>query len=199
MELMFKSILIGYFFLFLTVGLLYRSYLVYRQTGINALKQSPADGTLKIIAIILKIHLLLVAGLVTDYVFGPGILTGNRFEWIPPIPAGALGSLLLILCLTLIITAQTQMSGSWRIEIDSKSKAQLITDGLFKYSRNPIFTAIRISYFAVFLIIPCPYSLITFLVGDICFQLQVRKEEHYLHKVYGNDYLVYRSQVRRWL
>ena len=199
MEWLFKSILSGYFFLFVTIGLLYRSYLVYKLTGINALKQTPADGTLKMIAIILKIHLLMVTGLITDYVFGLGILTGNRFEWIPPVPAGALGSLLLIPCLALIITAQTQMSSSWRIEIDSKSEAKLITSGLFKYSRNPIFAAIRLSYFAMFLIVPCPYSLMTFLIGDICFQLQVRKEEHYLHQVYGNDYLVYSSQVRRWL
>ena len=79
MELIFKSILVSYFALFLGIGLLYRSYLVYKQTGINALKQSPEDSTLKIVAIILKIHLLLVALLIIDYVFGSGTLSGNRF------------------------------------------------------------------------------------------------------------------------
>ena len=104
-----------------------------------------------------------------------------------------------MICLAVIITAQTQMSSSWRIEIDRKNKAELITGGLFKYSRNPIFVAIRLSYFAMFLIIPCPFSLLTFLVGDLCFQIQVRKEEHYLHEAFGHDYLVYCSQVRRWV
>jgi len=91
------------------------------------------------------------------------------------------------------------MRSSWRIEIDSKSKAQLITGGIFNRSRNPIFAAIRLGYFAMILIIPCPFSLMTFLIGDMCFQLQVRKQEHRLLKVCGNDYVVYSSHVRRWL
>ncbi|NOQ76641.1 MAG: hypothetical protein GQ475_02380 [Methylococcaceae bacterium] len=199
MELIFKSILTGYFVLFLTIALLYRSYLVYKKTGINALTQTQEDNTLKILAVILKIHLLLVTGLIVDYIFDFNFLTANRFEWVPSLLSAGIGSVLLIICLTLIITAQTQMSSSWRLEIDCKNKAQLITTGVFKYSRNPILLALRSGYFAMFLIIPCPYSLITFLLSDICFQLQVRKEEHYLHKIYNDDYLVYCSQVKRWL
>ena len=199
MELLFKSVLTVYFVLFLTIALLYRSYRVYKNTGINALKQTPEDNTLKILAVILKIHLSLVAGLIVDYVYGLDILTTNRFEWIPPLLGGSIGSILLLLCLALIIIAQTQMNSSWRIEIDSKNKAQLITNGVFKYSRNPIFVALRLSYFAMFLIVPCPYSFITFVIGDICFQLQARKEELYLQKIYSDDYSVYCSQVRRWL
>jgi protein-S-isoprenylcysteine O-methyltransferase Ste14 len=199
MEILFKSILTGYFVLFLSIALLYRSYRVYKKTGINALTQTQEDGMLKVLAIILKLHLLLVAGLIIDYVFGFDFLTANRFEWIPALLSAGIGSLLLIICLALIITAQTQMNSSWRLEIDSKNKAQLITHGLFKFSRNPILLALRLGYFAMFLIIPCPYSLMTFLLGDICFQLQVRKEEHYLKNIYSNDYLLYCAQVRRWL
>ncbi|MCK5189133.1 MAG: isoprenylcysteine carboxylmethyltransferase family protein, partial [Methylococcales bacterium] len=195
----FKSILTGYFFLFLTIALLYRSYRVYKKTGINALTQTQEDRTLKILAFILKIHLLLVVGLIVDYVFGFDFLTANRFKWIPSLFSAGIGSVLLIICLALIITAQTQMSSSWRLEIDRKNKAELITTGLFKYSRNPILLAWRLAYFAMFLIIPCPYSLMTFLVGDICFQLQVRKGEEYLKNIYSNEYFLYCSQVRRWL
>ncbi len=199
MELLFKSILTGYFVLFLSIALLYRSYRVYKKTGINALTQSQEDSVLKTLAIILKIHLLLVIGLIVDYVFGFDFLTANRFDWIPALLSAGIGSLLLIMCLALIITAQTQMSSSWRLEIDSKNKAELITNGLFKYSRNPILLALRLGYFAMFLIIPCPYSLMIFLLGDICFQLQVRKEEQYLQNIYSTEYLMYCSQVRRWL
>ena len=198
MELLIKSILTGYFVLFLSIALLYRSFMVYKKTGINALTQTQEDSTLKTLAIILKIHLLLIVGLIIDYAFGFDFLTANRFEWIPALLSAGIGSVLLIICLALIITAQTQMSSSWRLEIDSKNKAELITHGLFQYSRNPILLALRLGYFAMFLIIPCPYSLMTFLLGDICFQLQVRKEEQYLQNIYSNQYLLYCSQVRRW-
>ncbi len=199
MELLIKSIITTYFMLFLTIALLYRSYLIHKQTGINALKQSPEDNTLKILAVVLKIHLLLITGLIVDFVFGYNFLTSNRFEWFPAPLTGMLGSVMLICCLPLIITAQHQMKNSWRIEIDSKNKALLVADGLFRYSRNPILLAIRLGYFAMFLIIPCPFSLMVFLLGDCCFQLQVRKEEHYLQKIYGEEYQQYCLQVRRWV
>ena len=199
MDLVFKSILTGYFILFIGFGLLYRSYIIYKKTSINALNQVPEDRVLKILAFAFKIHLLLALGLIIDYTNDFGILTARRFEFINPTIAGGLGSILLVLCLALIIHSQNQMKSSWRIEIDSSNKAELITEGIFKYSRNPIFLALRASYFAMFLIIPCHYSLLVFLMGDICFQLQVRKEEQYLQGIYGEEYNNYSSQVRRWI
>jgi len=199
MDLVFKSILTGYFILFIAFGLLYRTYLIYKKTSINALNQVPEDRTLKILAVAFKIHLLLVVGLIIDYTNDYGFLTARRFELIDPTIAGGLGSVLLLFCLALIIHSQNQMKSSWRIEIDSSNKAELITEGIFKYSRNPIFLALRASYFAMFLIVPCPYSLFVFLMGDICFQLQARKEEQYLQDIYGEEYRNYSSHVRRWL
>ena len=199
MDLVFKSILTGYFILFVCFGLLYRSYIIYKKTSINALNQVPEDRTLKILAFAFKIHLLLVLGLIIDYTNDLGFLTARRFEFIDPTIAGSLGSILLVLCLALIIHSQNQMKSSWRIEIDSSNKAELITEGIFQYSRNPIFLALRVSYFAMFLIIPCPYSLLVLLIGDVCFQLQVRKEEQYLQNIYGEEYRNYSSQVRRWI
>ena len=199
MDLVFKSILTGYFNLFIGFGLLCRSYIIYKKTSINALNQVPEDRALKLLAFAFKIHLLLVIGLIIDYINDFGFLTASRFEFIDHTIAGGLGSILLVLCLALIIHSQNQMKSSWRIEIDSSNKAELITEGIFKYSRNPIFLALRASYFAMFLIIPCPYSLFVFLIGDICFQLQVRKEEQYLQNIYGEEYRNYSSQVRRWL
>ena len=199
MDFVFKSILTGYFILFIGFGLLYRTYVIYKKTSINALNQVPEDRALKILAVAFKIHLLLVIGLIIDYTNDFGFLTARRFEFIDPAIAGSLGSILLIFCLVLIIHSQNQMKNSWRIEIDSSNEAELITEDIFKYSRNPIFLALRVSYFAMFLIIPCPYSLFVFLIGDICFQLQVRKEEQYLLDIYGEEYRNYSSHVRRWI
>lgn len=199
MEIFFKAVLLGYFILFVSTALLYRSYLLYRKTGINALAQSPEDSTLKIVALILKVHLAGIASLIVDYVYGFAFLSANRFEWMPAQIGAGIGSLLLIFCFIIIISAQQQMETSWRIEIDPRHQAQLITRGLFKYSRNPIFLALRLSYFAMFLIIPCPFSLTLLLIGDFAFQFQAKKEECYLSQTYGDDYADYCQKVRRWL
>lgn len=199
MELFFKSVLFGYFLLFLLTALLWRSYVIYKKTGINALTQSNQDSFLKFLAIVFKIHLLMVLGLVVDYVFAYSVLTGNRFSFAPLRFTASIGCLFLLMSFMTIMAAQNHMNTSWRIEIDTKNPTPLIETGLFQYSRNPIFLALRLSYFAMFLIVPCPYSLITFLIGDLAFQAQVRQEEQYLSKTHGAVYMDYCSRVRRWL
>ena len=47
--------------------------------------------------------------------------------------------ILIHLSLLWISVAQYQMSNSWRVGIDENNKTELITKGLFSYSRNPIF------------------------------------------------------------
>lgn len=199
MELFFKAVLLGYFTLFVTIALLWRSRLVFRQTGVNALTQSNKSPLLKFLAIVFKLHLALALGLVVDYVFGLGTLSANRFSFLVSDTIATAGSVLLMLCLVLIVTAQNQMKTSWRIEIDTENSTALIGRGLFRHSRNPIFLALRLSYFAMFLIVPCPYSLITLLIGDLAFQMQVRQEEQHLLKTHGSEYVDYCSRVRRWV
>ncbi|MEO8324266.1 MAG: isoprenylcysteine carboxylmethyltransferase family protein [Nitrospirota bacterium] len=199
MELFFKSVLFGYFILFLSVALLWRSYVIYKKTGINALTQSNQDSLLKFLAFVFKIHLLMALGVVVDYVFNFNVLTGNRFGFLPIRVTAPIGCLMLFMSFLTIVTAQQHMNTSWRIEIDTRNLTPLIETGLFHYSRNPIFLALRLSYFGMLLIIPCPYSLITFLIGDFAFQAQVRQEEQHLSKTHGARYRDYCSRVRRWL
>ena len=158
MEWLFEAVLVSYFILFITVALFFRSYMLYKKTGINALRQASGDRTLRILAIVFKIQLTAAVSLIVDDFYGWGFLSAHHFEWIPPLVGGGVGSILLILCFFVIVIAQQQMKTSWRIEIDRSNKAQLITRGLFKYSRNPIFVALRFSYLALFLMIPCPMS-----------------------------------------
>jgi protein-S-isoprenylcysteine O-methyltransferase Ste14 len=147
------------------------------------------------LAAALKVHFVLIVGLIVDHSFSIGILTANRFTWLDSNITAAIGTVLLFICLPVIVLSQVQMSSSWRIEVDSQTNNDLITYGLFQYSRNPIFLAIRTGYFAMFLVVPCPYSLAVFIFGDICFMTQIYKEEQALKQVYGNDYQQYCARV----
>ncbi|MCJ8272764.1 MAG: isoprenylcysteine carboxylmethyltransferase family protein [Psychrosphaera sp.] len=199
MELIFKWVLLSYFVLFISIALLYRTYRVYKTTGINALKQKPQERSLKLLAVALKVHFVLIVGLIVDHSFNLGVLTTKRIECLDSTFTSPIGAVLLCICLPVIVLSQVQMSSSWRIEVDSQTNNELITLGLFKYSRNPIFLAIRTSYFAMFLVVPCPYSLAVFIFGDICFMTQVYKEEQALKQVYGADYQHYCDRVPRWI
>jgi protein-S-isoprenylcysteine O-methyltransferase Ste14 len=89
------------------------------------------------------------------------------------------------------------MKNSWRIGIDHDSKTELVTTGLFKYSRNPIFLGMLLSMVGLFFTTPNALTLIFLIVGYILIQIQIRLEEAYLEKDHGEVYKAYKKKVRR--
>jgi len=79
------------------------------------------------------------------------------------------------------------------------SKA-LVTDGFFRYSRNPIYLGLAVSLLGAALLLG---SLSPFVVPPI-FVLIIQSqfivhEERILEDTFGEAYRVYKAKVRRWL
>jgi protein-S-isoprenylcysteine O-methyltransferase Ste14 len=81
-----------------------------------------------------------------------------------------------------------------------KSATTLITDGPYKYSRNPTYISLTLLYLGlgVFLNNMWVLMLVVPLLLIINFWI-IRNEEHYLAEKFGEEYQSYRSKVRRWL
>lgn len=105
----------------------------------------------------------------------------------------------LILSLIVVWLAQSQMANSWRIGIDEKNKTKLVTKGLFSISRNPIFLGIMVANIGLFLVIPNAFTLLIISLSTISINTQIRLEEAFLEREFGNDYLEYAKKVRRWI
>ena len=81
-----------------------------------------------------------------------------------------------------------------------KPSTVLGTDGLYRFSRNPIYLGFAITYaglaiamdsvFVLLLLIPCLFVVDRFVI---------QREERYLSAKFGADYDAYRARVRRWL
>jgi len=105
---------------------------------------------------------------------------------------------LLMLSLVLVWIAQSHMANSWRIGIDEENKTELVTNGLFSISRNPIFLGIMIANVGLLLIIPNAFTLLIVSLSTISINTQIRLEEEFLKNSHGQAYLDYLNQVRRW-
>jgi protein-S-isoprenylcysteine O-methyltransferase Ste14 len=114
-----------------------------------------------------------------------------EIEWI--------GYALIHISCVWIFIAQRNMSDEWRIGIDIENKVKLLTKGLFSISRNPIFLGVIILFIGIFLIIPNLITAIILVTGFIVIQIQVRLEEEFLYKVLGEEYDIYKKNVKRWL
>jgi protein-S-isoprenylcysteine O-methyltransferase Ste14 len=104
----------------------------------------------------------------------------------------------MILSLLWTVMAQVHMRDSWRIGIDTETKTELITTGLFNYSRNPIFLGMLFSLTGLLLATPNLVTIVVWVVGFMSMQMQIRLEEEFLVKQYGQVHTKYRLRVGRW-
>jgi len=88
---------------------------------------------------------------------------------------------------------------SFRVGIDPDHPDKLVTNGIFAFSRNPIYVAFGLVLLGQFLVFP-NWILLVYMVAAIwLFDRQVSREEEYLRNHYGREYLEYCDRVRRYL
>jgi protein-S-isoprenylcysteine O-methyltransferase Ste14 len=114
-------------------------------------------------------------------------------------PIILLGLILMTAGFSMTIIVHRSMGSKWRSGIDSQGPKQLITDGYFKRSRNPIFVCVAFSQLGFFLALPSVFTLICLLIGLLMLRRQIQSEELHLTKIFANEYRTYATDVRRWL
>ncbi|MGM9601336.1 MAG: methyltransferase family protein [Faecousia sp.] len=122
--------------------------------------------------------------------FGWGHLSANaRFTGFCVGMIGDLIFLISVIC----------MKDSWRAGIPVKDKTELVTDGIYAYSRNPAFLGFDLQYIGV-LLMYCNLLTGMFTVfAIVMLHLQILQEERYLTATFGEEYLAYQHRVFRYL
>ena len=130
----------------------------------------------------------------------PAQLLSIGFGW-SHLPAGArftgfcvgmLGNLLFLL-------SAVCMKDSWRAGIPDKDKTELVTGGIYRYSRNPAFLGFDLQYLGVLLMYCNLLTGMFTIFAIVMLHLQILQEEQYLSGAVGAEYWDYRQQVLRYL
>ena len=91
------------------------------------------------------------------------------------------------------------MKDSWRAGIPDRDRTELVTDGIYAFSRNPAFWGFDLQYIGVLLMF-CNLLTAAFTVFAVSMlHLQILQEERYLTATFGRAYLDYRHRVFRYL
>jgi len=100
----------------------------------------------------------------------------------------------------LTFVAQLQMGASWRIGVDRRAKTEHITRGLFRFVRNPIFSAMLLTGLALVVLIPSALTLGAWVALLVGLEIQVRYvEEPYLIATHGCAYTDYARRTGRFV
>jgi protein-S-isoprenylcysteine O-methyltransferase Ste14 len=195
-----RWLLVLYFGVYFTTAFVWRSWQVWRKTGINPYVLPRSDDAQGYVAKAFRLVLLSMAGYVVTQAAWPSVhLALSAIDWLDAEVTHLAGWGILVASLIWVSIAQMQMGASWRIGIDLKNETALVRNGLFALSRNPIFLAMRASLLGLLLVRPNALTLVLAVAGELLMQLQVRQEEIFLRQRHGESYMEYCAHTPRWI
>jgi protein-S-isoprenylcysteine O-methyltransferase Ste14 len=151
-----------------------------------------ADETPGVLAPPPLIYLVpLAAGILTDH-FRPT-------PFVPGEVAGRLGPALLFLGLV-FVPALVSFGKARTAPEPWKPSTALVTSGVYRFSRNPMYLGMALTYLGVAVWANALAALLLFPVALAAIRVGViAREEAYLERRFGDEYRAYKARVRRWL
>jgi len=147
--------------------------------------------------VVLSVALLAQA---TVYALRPELLAPMSL-FTPPSGGFAviLGASLLVAGGAFMVVAQLDLGASWRVGFDEAARPGLVTTGVYRFTRNPIYLALFVSLAGLLLLLPTWLSLVMFVGTVVAIRNQVHEEERFLRDKYGDEFTAYARRVGRFL
>jgi protein-S-isoprenylcysteine O-methyltransferase Ste14 len=147
-------------------------------------------------------QVLVLPPLVYGAAFIMGLLLHLMFpvHILPTTLARGIGVVCVLVSLPLALATLRVLSRAHTPVDPMKPTTALVTEGPFRYSRNPIYVALTLLYVGVALLVNVWWILL--LVVPVLLVIRygvIAREEAYLTRKFGEAYRQYTAQVRRWL
>ena len=111
-----------------------------------------------------------------------------------------LGGLLLVTALFFLARSLGQFFQSKNTVVSIKPATSLQTTGIYGMTRNPMYLGLAIVFLGITCFIGNWWNIILFpLLLLIVQEYIIKREEKYLQRRFEQEYLDYKSKVRRWL
>ncbi|MGH9272767.1 MAG: methyltransferase family protein [Ilumatobacteraceae bacterium] len=110
------------------------------------------------------------------------------------------GTFVAVMGVAATLLTQASMGDAWRIGVQTDVRTRLVTNGPFRYVRNPIFTAMIATAVGLAMIVPNLVAISGLAALAVAVAVQVRVvEEPYLLHTHRERYLVYASRAGRFI
>jgi protein-S-isoprenylcysteine O-methyltransferase Ste14 len=184
---------IGPLTIVLMLGMVLARVLLLKARGVNAMRFGETDKTDFLIPpfALFYFYIVFAAAFGWPTVAHRALFRSDIASWA--------GALCCVTGLVLLLWSLISFGRSFRVGIDADRPDELITSGIFAYSRNPIYVAFFVILVGQFLIFPNPITLIAVIAAALLFHRQVLREEEYLQDHYGREFAQYRDRVRRYI
>lgn len=140
--------------------------------------------------------LIYVTGLVLGWIIDLVWPTSGP-PWPVAVTVGVLGALAW---LWLDGSAAMRFRRAGTAVIPFKPSTALVVDGPYRFTRNPIYLGMAALYISLAVLLGLMWALLLLpiVIGAVD-RLVIAREEPYLERKFGTDYLEYKRRVRRWI
>jgi protein-S-isoprenylcysteine O-methyltransferase Ste14 len=114
-------------------------------------------------------------------------------------PAKIAGVILIVVAFVLFISALRALGNSWRLGIDEHRQGELVTDGVYAFTRNPIYLFFDLYFVGTFLINGALFFLLFAALAAANLHYQILQEERVLADLHGQAYQRYCASAPRYV
>jgi protein-S-isoprenylcysteine O-methyltransferase Ste14 len=139
-------------------------------------------------------------------VYGAAMVTGVFLEFGWPLPclprllAALLGSVLVVVAVVVFAYAIRQFQTAGTPVPGNKPTTVLVRTGPYRCSRNPIYVAFSLFQLGIASWVNSVWLIATLIAAvALMAAVVIPREERYLERRFGADYVDYKRSVRRWL
>jgi protein-S-isoprenylcysteine O-methyltransferase Ste14 len=125
--------------------------------------------------------------------FVPTSFVHGAFRWL-------LGALIFVAGIALIQRAVITQKRAGTDPIPYKPSTRIVSYGVYRFTRNPIYLGFALCAFGLAILVDSAWMLLAVPIGLILIdRVVVTREERYLERKFGEEYLSYKRRVRRWI
>lgn len=141
--------------------------------------------------------ILASAGLVLPLVWVATPLLAFGNYPLRPIPFIA-GIICLALGLCFLYRSHADLGANWSITLEVREAHQLVTTGIYRYVRHPMYLALLLYSLGQALVLPNWLAGPSYLVAlALLFAFRIRPEERMMLEKFGKDYAAYMARTKR--
>lgn len=119
---------------------------------------------------------------------------------LPSVVHWVLGGVLVAAGLALLATFQSSFTRKGTAVEPWKPTTAIVTGGPYRLTRNPAYLGMALVYAGIAFLADAPWALVP--LPPVLLAINngvILREERYLERKFGSEYLDYKSQVRRWI
>lgn len=135
-----------------------------------------------------------------------GLAVGVTLDWLKPMPflpekfALPLGVAAIAVSVVLVLVAMRAfIKAKTNIDV-RKATTSIVTTSIYRFTRNPIYLSMTLLVLGIAVWLNTLWILVTLVPVLLVVQFGViEHEEAYLTRKFGEEYVRYKSKVRRWV